>query len=117
MKHLCKYALSAAIAVWMGCSEPESTKRKLVLKTTALTVEVGDTSAVVKASKSDVDARGKQTQIDDYPYFMLVSGDTSVAGIAERKRVVGRKPGTAHITARDENSSLVSENHLTVTVQ
>jgi hypothetical protein len=100
-----------------GCDE-EQPKNKLVIESPAspLSLHVGDTSDVIKTSRTTIDAQGRENTESNYGYFSLASSDTNVAVIVQSTRVLARAPGEAIVGAGDDKSNLVSENKLTVTV-
>ncbi|GEM_PF-3697926 len=101
----------------MGCTtDPASNKDKLEFGTTASTLTVGETSALWSASRTIVDANGRTNTNNNYGFFHLESSDTNVASVVLAKQLVGRKAGTAVITGHDDNSDLVTETSVTVTV-
>ncbi|MBW8889059.1 MAG: hypothetical protein JF616_15000 [Fibrobacteres bacterium] len=77
---------------------------------------VGDTSSFWIVSKTVILANGKTSKTADYSAYRLVSSDTTVVGVFEDKRLVGRKAGTAEVKATDTKSNLVSQTSVNVTV-
>jgi hypothetical protein len=79
-------------------------------------LKVGDTSSFFIVSKTVVLATGREDKTADYSHYHLVSSDTTVVGVFEDKRLVGRKAGTAAVSAKDDMSSLASETSVQFTV-
>lgn len=77
---------------------------------------VGDTSSFWIVSKTVILANGKTDKTADYSYYSLASSDTTVVGVFEGKRLVGRKAGSAVVKAVDDKSKLESQTPVTVTV-
>lgn len=113
--------MSAAALAYLvaGCATDTETPRdKLVITgpTIPSPFKVGDTTGLWTADKTVILPTGREDKKKDYQSFHLESSDTLVAAIARERLVVGRKPGTAQITARDDKQDLVSESSVTVTV-
>lgn len=111
--------ISLALSLLSGCgTEPSKSGGKLEFTASPVPDPflVGDTSGLWSASRTVILATGRADKTSDYPYFHLVSSDTDVVGVANGRFLVGRKAGSAQITAEDDRSDLVSESSVKVTV-
>lgn len=117
-KRLALPMLAAAALLW-GCGTEETPRNKLVITgpSMASPLKVGDTTGLWTADKTVIESNGRESTAKGYQSFRLESSDTTVAAISRDRMVVGRKAGTADIIARDDKSSLVSENTVKVTVE
>ena len=107
--------LSAAI---LGCGTETQKGDSLDIERSPLPTpfHIGDTSSFWTISKTVIQADGRSNVTGDYSSYRLVSSDTTVVGVFEEMRLVGRKAGSAEVTARDNKSNLVSQTSVTVNV-
>ncbi len=105
-----KYLPLAISLVFAACSEPEVKQDKVEIRTPApIVIAVGDTSPVLVLSKTLTDATGRTYTTNPYSSFGLIIGDTTIAGVVNIQRIVGRIPGETTVKAKDEKSSMVSD--------
>ena len=112
-------AIPLALCCWLGCgTEPKDKGDKLELTASPVPspFRVGDTSGLWTASKTLIRTTGRAEKISYYTDFHLVVSDTGVAEVVAGRLLVGRKPGTIQVHAKDDRSDLVSESSVTVTV-
>jgi hypothetical protein len=102
----------------MGCGTDPQKGDTLDIESSPLPspFRVNDTSSFWIVSKTVILANGQSNKTADYSAYQLVSSDTTVVGVFEDKRLVGRKPGTAVVKATDNKSNLVSQTSVNVTV-
>lgn len=111
--------LLASLAAVSGCgTDPHSKGDSLDIESSPLPspFRVGDTSSFWIISKTVILATGRTDKTADYSSYRLVSSDTTVVGVFEGKRLVGRKAGSADVKALDDKSNLVSQSSVKVTV-
>jgi hypothetical protein len=104
-------ALAAATAL-IGCgTEPDKKGDSLEITASPLPspFRVGDTSGFWLGSKTVILTNGSARTTDDYPSFHLVASDTTVVGVVDDRRLIGRKEGTTEVRAVDNKSSLKSD--------
>ena len=111
------FLLTGSIAL-TGCGTETQKGDSLDIESSPMAspFHVGDTSSFWIVSKTVILANGQTSKTADYSAYRLVSSDTTVVGVFEDKRLVGRKAGTAEVKALDNKSSLSSQTSFTVTV-
>ena len=114
---LAAFLIAGSIAL-TGCGTEAQKGDTLDIESSPLpsSFRVGDTSSFWIISKTVILANGQTSKTADYSSYRLVSSDTTVVGVFEDKRLVGRKAGTAEVKALDNKSSLVSQTSVNVTV-
>lgn len=115
-----KAATAAALvmaAALTGCgTETEIGRNKLEFGNNSQTLVVGDTSELWKASRTIIEANGREITDKDYTYFHLESSDSTVAAVVRDRQLVGRKAGEVTVKGVDDKSSLQTETSIKVTV-
>lgn len=107
-------AMAAALS---GCAtETPPDRNKLEFAANSGALLVGDTSDLWKASRTVIQANGRESKDNDYTFFHLVSSDTTVAAVIRSRQLVGRKAGEVTVKGLDDNSSLQTETSIKVTV-
>lgn len=111
-------AASAGMAAIMaGCAtETPPDRNKLEFGANSAALLVGDTSGLWKASRTIIEANGRESKDKDYTSFHLVSSDTTVAAVIRSRQLVGKKAGEVTVKGLDDNSNLETETSIKVTV-
>jgi hypothetical protein len=110
---------TAMAAALTGCAtEEQADRNKLEFDANANsgTLLVGDTSNLWKASRTVIEANGRESTDKDYTFFHLVSSDTTVAAVIRSRQLLGRKAGEVTVKGVDDKSSLQTETSIKVTV-
>ena len=109
MRKLYWMGWALGLGMW-GCSTtPEEDLPKFLLNgPDTLTLTLQDTSQLLTAVKTTVDNLGRRREDANYMSFSLISSDTNVVAIIDRRRAFGRAVGTAVIRGLDDKGFLPS---------
>ena len=120
MKHGSWAVVGIAMGLALGLSgcatETQTDRNKLEFGSNGASLQVGDTSGLWKVSRTIIEANGRESKVETYTYFHLVSSDTTVASVLRNQQLVGRSPGEVSVNAVDDKSALKTETSIKVTV-
>ena len=107
-----KKSLAAFICIGLtACTEPENKRDKMEIRISEpITIAVGDTCPLIVVSRTITGATGRTSTTNPYVSFGLAIGDSTVAGVVNLQKIVGRVRGVTAVVAKDEKSNLVSDS-------
>ncbi len=105
------FFLTGATLFLLACTEPEGKKDSVAILTPSpLIIVLGDTSSILVVSRTTTTATGRVITQNPYTSYQVFLRDTTLAGLIDLHRVIGKKIGETSLKVGDEKSALFSDS-------